>query len=111
MTITDQQITAIAREYAEDATKAMAGDPNLSASDLNGIKRDVAEYAEEVIRFILRTHCIVSKEKVNEAYQKALNQIAGGRGYDIPRIESYGTGKQKVLESLFDAETFKNSEV
>lgn len=65
---------------------------------------------EDIIDGILRTHCIVSKEKVKEEYQKALNQIAGGRGYDIPRIESYGTGKRKVLESLFDAETFKNSE-
>lgn len=66
---------------------------------------------EDIIEGILRTHCIVSKDKVKEEYQKALNQIAGGRGYDIPRIESYGTGKRKVLESLFDAETFKNSEV
>lgn len=65
---------------------------------------------EDIIDGILRTHCIVSKEKVKEEYKKALNQIAGGRGYDIPRIESYGTGKRKVLESLFDAETFKNSE-
>ena len=65
---------------------------------------------EDIIDGILRTHCIVSKEKVKEEYQKALNQIAGGRGYDIPRIESYGTGKRKVLEYLFDAETFKNSE-
>lgn len=95
------QITALAREYAEEATKADASDPNLSDSDINGIKRDVAEWAEEILRFLLRTHCIVSKEKVNEAYQKALNQIAGGRGYDIPRIESYGTGKRKLLESLF----------
>ena len=65
---------------------------------------------EDIIDGILRTHCIVSKEKVKEEYQKALNQIAGGRGYDIPRIESYGTGKRKVLESRFDVETFKNSE-
>ena len=52
---------------------------------------------EDIIDGILRTHCIVSKEKVKEEYQKALNQIAGGRGYDIPRIESYGTGKRKVF--------------
>lgn len=64
--MTPEEIRKLAEEYAEDATKVMAGDPNLSASDLNGIKRDIAEYAEEVIRFILRTHCIVSKEEVEE---------------------------------------------
>ncbi len=35
MVLTDQQITDIAREYAEDATKAAASDPNLSATDLD----------------------------------------------------------------------------
>ena len=64
--MTPEEITKLAEEYAEDATKADAGDPNLSASDLNGIKRDLAEYTEEVIRFILRTHCIVSREKATD---------------------------------------------
>ena len=58
---TEEIITSLAEEYAEDATKADASDPNLSASVLLGLKRDLAEYAEEVIRFILRTHCIVEK--------------------------------------------------
>ncbi len=64
--MTPEEITKLAEEYAEDATKVMAGDPDLSASDLNGIKRDVAEYAEEIIRWLLRTHCIVSKDKAAE---------------------------------------------
>ena len=46
--MTPEEITKLAEEYAEDATKADAGDPDLSASDLNGIKRDLAEYTEEV---------------------------------------------------------------
>lgn len=62
----DDQITALAREYAEEATKADAGDPNLTASDLNGIKHDVAEYAEEVITFLLRRYCLVKKSKITE---------------------------------------------
>lgn len=63
MTMDEKEITALAREYAEEATKADAGDPNLSATDLNGIKHDVAEYAEEVIRFLLRRYCLVEKSK------------------------------------------------
>lgn len=62
--MTPEEIRKMAVEYAKDATKADAGDPDLSASDLNGIKRDLAEYVEEVIRWLLRTHCIVGKEFV-----------------------------------------------
>lgn len=65
------QLTALAREYAEEATKADACDPNLSATDLNGIKHDVAEYAEEVISFLLRRFCLVEKRKIREAYKDA----------------------------------------
>lgn len=62
----EQEITALAREYAEEATKADASDPNLSNTDLNGIKHDVAEYAEEVIRFLLRRYCLVEKSKATD---------------------------------------------
>ncbi|WP_305156223.1 hypothetical protein [uncultured Muribaculum sp.] len=68
-----EEITKLAEEYAEDATKVMAGDPDLPASDLNGIKRDVAEYAEEVIRWLLRTHDIVKKSKMEEAEEVTID--------------------------------------
>lgn len=72
--MTQTEIDKIAREYAEEATKADAGDPNLSASDLNGIKRDVAEYAEEVIRFLLRRYCLVEKCKAESTYNRIWNE-------------------------------------
>ena len=64
--MTDPEITALARGYAEEATKTDGIDPNLSASDLNGIKHDIAEYAEEVIRFLLRRYTLVEKSKLEE---------------------------------------------
>lgn len=120
--ITNDEIAKLAREYAEEATKADADDPNLSASDLNGIKRDVAEYAEQVISWLLRTHCIVSKEKVRKLhnnelefaqfYQQKANSCCNQqcrRDYETAR--DIAKSRAKLLESLFDAETFKNSEV
>lgn len=97
--MTDTEITALAREYAEEATKADASDPNLSATDLNGIKHDVAEYAEEVIRFLLRRYVLVEKSKVEEEYHEA----------NICRthVERYGaqwgalTAKMALMERLF----------
>lgn len=105
---TQDEIEKLARVYAEDATKADAGNPNLSASDLNGIKRDVAEYAEEVISWLLRTHCIVSKEKVNEEYKSACKSV---NKHSATTGCLFFVGQKQVLESLFDAETFKNSEL
>lgn len=67
--MTDPEITALAREYAEDATKTMVSDPNLSDTDIKGIKRDIAEYAEEILRFLLRRFCLVEKSKVEQLKQ------------------------------------------
>lgn len=71
--MTPEEITKLAEGYAEDATKVMAGDPNLPASDLNGIKRDAAEYAEEVIRWLLRTHSMVEKSKAETAEEVTID--------------------------------------
>lgn len=97
----DKQLTSLAREYAEEATKADAGDPNLSASDLNGIKRDVAEYAEEVISFLLRRFCLVEKSRIQEEYQKAQTQIKDGKELGIHVLVTLGGAKEALLESLF----------
>lgn len=109
----EDQIAALAREYAEEATKADASDPNLSATDLNGIKHDVAEYAEEVIRFLLRRYCLVEKETVNKKYKSVkdtpddCNYEEHGATWDaIPYLsrfydEGYDCGQKNLLESLF----------
>lgn len=104
--MTPEEITKLAEEYAEDATTADASDPNLSASDLNGIKRDLAEYTEEVIRFILRTHCIVSKEKVINRYNMAKSNIKP----QYPEACQYEVGATQVIESLFDPDTINETD-
>ncbi len=87
----DDEITKLAREYV---------------AEVYGGDTDFINEAENVIRFLLRTHCIVSKEKVRKAYDNA-NQ---GDAYD--RFDNgYNLGVVDILESLFDAETFKNEEV
>lgn len=99
--MTPEEITALAREYAEEATKADASDPNLSATDLNGIKHDVAEYAEEVIRFLLRRFCLVEKEAVRKEYQDATAHVKEAIKSKNPLSESCGKGKRLAIQSLF----------
>lgn len=93
----NDQITALAREYAEEITKADAGDPSLSASDLNGIKHDVAEYAEQLIRWLLRRYCLAEKEKLDNIYQGILVQLDPKNFGCSP----YNQGRMDVIKSLF----------
>jgi hypothetical protein len=81
--MTPEQITAIAREYAEEATKVDASDPNLSASDLNGIKNDVAEYAVEIIRWLSNRYCLVEKSDVKPYCKSLQNILAHQERYDV----------------------------
>lgn len=87
-------------EYAEEATKADASDPNLSATDLNGIKHDVAEYAEEVIRFPLRRYCLVEKSKLEEAYKSSKHYFEHTDSSN-PTQKQYFWGRMCAIESLF----------
>ena len=76
---------------------------------------------EDIIDEILRTHCIVSKEKVREMhdnelefaqfYQRKANSCINQHcRIDYETSRDIAKSRAKLLESLFDAETFKNSE-
>lgn len=62
----EQQLENLAREYAEEATKPQKSDPDMSCSDLNEMKRDVAEYAKEIIHWLSKRFYLVDKKRVEE---------------------------------------------
>lgn len=99
--MTDIQIHTLAREFAEEATKADAGDPNLSASDLYGIKRDVAEYAEEVIRFLLRRYALVEKSKVIIKYKNMKRLEEDATAFGFKKHRNNAKVVKSFIESLF----------
>ena len=95
-TMTDEQINALAREYA-DLVKRLFPDTS------DHIYRDKIFQAKNVIKLIMRDFCIVEKEKVLELYKKSMNaEQWGDRGDD----NLYGG---YVLETLFP-ELFKDEE-
>lgn len=55
--MTQEEITAIAREYAEERSSIMQGSLGTKIQ------------AELVIRFLLRRYCLVEKSKVEEEYK------------------------------------------
>ena len=62
--MTDHEITALAREYAEEIY------PNLSDKIISRRTQEIKE-AERVIRFLLRRYCLVEKSKVEQMYKEA----------------------------------------
>ena len=72
-TMTDEEITALAREYAEDMTKGpdfekLSDSMKENVLDLNTV------YVAEIFRWLCERFCLVEKDAVNNTYQKTLEQ-------------------------------------
>lgn len=99
-------ISLLAREFALHETNLDASDPNLSDSEINGIRRDVAEFAERVVRFIIRKHYIVNKDTVAEHYRYAVDRLMKMKGRGSTLADRYYNegdynGRITLLEDLF----------
>lgn len=116
--LTQDEITKLAREYVEQSAEEVGTklDPESWAFDC------MMTQAKDVINFLLRTHCIVSKEKVRKMhngelefaqfYQRKANSCRNQQcRIDYETSRDIAKSRASLLESLFDAETFKNSEV
>lgn len=77
--MTDDQLTVLAREYAEQT--------DGSSADIAYIKA----IAENALRFLLRRYCLVEKERVKDEYEKAKADM----------VSKYHQGSMVVLQVLF----------
>lgn len=66
----NDQITALAREYAEEATKDTPSDNDIKSLRESAIKLN-AKIMEKHLRWLLRRFCLVEKSKVLEEYYEA----------------------------------------
>lgn len=64
--MSDTEITALAREYAEETY------PNLSDKIISRRTQEIKE-AERVIRFLLRRYCLVDKSVIKETWKEITN--------------------------------------
>lgn len=88
--MTNDQITALGREYAEETY------PNLSDKIISRRTQEIKE-AERVIRFLLRRYCLVEKGKVEDIHKGILVQLDPKNfGYS-----PYNQGRIDLLKSLF----------
>lgn len=97
--MTDQEITAIARELAD----YLYNDDESYNSILwwgEEPKERKAEELEHTLRFLLRRYCLVEKEAVRKEYEDSYRQYLAA-GNARPLRQQYFFGRCFALEHLF----------
>lgn len=95
--MTDQEITALAREYAEEYTKKKY--PNAPGHVRERIIEGRMEHMEDFIPWLLRRYYLVEKSKAREAYKDAQkDQHNSERDFALTLA---GRNRSAVLIDLF----------
>lgn len=85
----ESEITALAREYAEEEYKTL----NLPTDHT-----EVSAYRyKDFARFLLRRYCLVEKSKLKTKHKEALAALESNDNEDV----KWGTYRLSLLESLF----------
>lgn len=90
------QITALAREYAEECAKgfAPADMPNCLKNEATGI---LVCNAEDMLKWLLHRYCLVEKERVKEIIKSADNLILAR---DTTK-QNIGIGMKGAIRNIF----------
>lgn len=100
--MTDQQITALAREYGEEASKRLRnafGD--LSEWEYYNIRDEAKENAENVLRFLLSRYALVEKSKLSKEYKSAKHDSKMAHRERLYTMLAVASARKALLESLF----------
>lgn len=112
--MTDRQITALAREYAEEIRKdILPFFPRPLPESMEVLIKADQEKVERVIRFLLRRFSLVEKEAVRKEYDSVKDtpddcdyEEHGATWDEWPYLsrfydEGYKLGRKDAIESLF----------
>lgn len=96
--MTPEQITAVAREYAEEMIKGKPSEklPNCLKNSMLTMN---TEYIAEIFQWLTRRYCLVEKEAVRRAYKEAQKDQHNTEG-DIA-LTLAGRNRSSVLIDLF----------
>lgn len=90
----DDQITALAREYAEEITKG-----NLSEGEEvpEYIIKTISKEAVTTLTWLLRRYCLVEKEEAKQFFQSRQNILANQDKYDRYIVDEASAEKRLML--------------
>lgn len=107
--MTDTEITALSREYAEEISPVRQLEDHPTAKMIADIMRKALSEAtaeqiknfEGFLRFLLRQYYIVEKEAVRKEYGRALETNQKGIEASSHVLCAIGCAQRALLESLF----------
>lgn len=98
--IDNDQITTLAREYAEECSKGFA-----PADMPNCLKNEATDLlvcnAEDMLNWLLRRFCIVEKKQLIEEYKSAKHDSKMAHRERLYTVLSVASARKALLESLF----------
>ena len=97
--MSEDEITALAREYAEWVTDVPKAD-ELPDCLLNEANKLIASGAERVLTWLLTRYCLIKKEAVRNAYKAALHSFNNASDPVMTTME-FHNGEMSAIESLF----------
>lgn len=96
--MTNDQLTALAREYAEETRNGILGlFPRPLPDSMEVLIKNDQEYYGRFLRWLTRRYCLVEKSKVKAIHKGILVQLDPKNfGYS-----PYNQGRMDLLKSLF----------
>jgi hypothetical protein len=98
--LTDNQITSLAREYAEEMIKGKPTEelPNCLKNSMLAMN---TEHVAEIFQWLLRRYCLVEKSKVEEEYKSAKHDSKMAHREKLYTMLAVASARKALLESLF----------
>lgn len=94
--MTDTEITALAREYAEEMIKGKPSEelPNCLKNSMLTMN---TEYIAEVFQWLMRRYYLVEKSKAKQIFQSRQNILANQDKYDRYIVDEASAEKRLML--------------
>lgn len=94
----EDQITALAREFAEEIYPHEEGE---DLGQMSFLRNNAIKHISSTLKMLLRRYCLVEKEAVRKEYQDATTHVKEAIKSKNPFSESCGKGKRIAIQSLF----------
>lgn len=95
--MTDQKITAIAREYAEEFVKAKG----LTSKDCDILFNAICLSTERFLPWLLRRYSLVEKNELKDVRQHIMNKIKVGENLRRKKTIDEGKTQRSIFDALF----------
>lgn len=93
----ESEITALAREYAEEIVKAK----ELTGKDVDMLVEVICSNSETFLQWLLHRYALVEKNKLKNIHQYIMNKIKVGENLRRKKTIDEGKAQRAIFDGLF----------